>query len=88
MNKGEMNVWPNDSGFFFVNLDPNSGPNFGLTQPNFGLTQPNFALTQPNFGLTQQNFPPNSNFRRFLVKIVVLTHKNWQIHSNLAKFRP
>ena len=66
---------------FFVYLDPNSGPNFGLTQPNF-------ALTQPNFGLTQQNFPPNSNFRRILVKIVVLTHKNWQIHSNLAKFRP
>ena len=53
---------------FFVQTEPNSGPNFGLTQPNFGLTQ-------PNFGLTQSNFPPNSKFRAKMVKIVALTQK-------------
>ena len=54
------------SGVFFVQTEPNSVPNFGLTQPNFGLTQ-------PNFGLTQSNFPPNSNFRAKMVKIVALS---------------
>ena len=54
---------------FFVQTEPNSGPNFGLTQPNFGLTQ-------PNFGLTQSNFPPNSKFRAKMVKIVALTRQN------------
>ena len=62
---------------FFVQTEPNSGPNFGLTQPNFGLTQ-------PNFGLTQSNFPPNSKFRAKMVKIVDLTQKNRQKRSNFS----
>ena len=62
---------------FFVYFDPNSGPNFGLTQANFALTQPNFALTRPNF-------PPNSNFRPKMVKNFALTQQNRQNRSNFG----
>ena len=58
-------------------FDPNSGPNFGLTQANFALTQPNFALTRPNF-------PPNSKFRRKMVKIFALTQQNRRNRSNFG----
>ena len=61
---------------FFVQSEPSSGPNFGLTQPNFALTQQNFGLTQPNSPLTQ-------NFGRKMVKIDALTQKNRQ---NRSKF--
>ena len=57
-------------GFF----DPNSRPNFGLTQSNFALTQPIFALNRPNF-------PLNSKFQRKMVKIFALTQ---QIRSNFG----
>ena len=63
-----------------MNLDPNSGPNFGLTQRIFALTQQNFALTQPKFH-------PNSNFRQILVQFDALTQKNGPKQSNYPTFR-
>ena len=72
---------------FFVYFDPNSEPNFGLTQRNFALTQQNFAQTQQNFALTHQKFHPNSSFRKILVQFDALTHKNGQKNSNYPKFR-
>ena len=74
---------------FFVYFDPNSGPNFGLTQANFAITQPNFALTRPNFppgvilkectkvvgnGTKVQLFP-NRNYRSCVYKKIALKKK-------------
>ena len=53
-----------------MHSEPNSSPNFGLTQPNFALTQPYFYLTGPNFPLTQ-------NVGTKIVKINALSQPNF-----------